>query len=79
MRHPTLTELLSQLRIDAEPLRGTKGLAVATPIDGSLLAHVPQASTAECNEAIRRAVAAQRKWLGVPAPRRGDEATGGLP
>jgi aldehyde dehydrogenase (NAD+) len=71
-RHPSLEELFTRMGLDAAPLRGAKGLAVASPIDGSPLARVPDASAAECNEAIHRAVASQRKWLNVPAPRRGE-------
>ena len=70
--HKSLAELLTTLGIDSSPLRGASGLPARTPIDGSLLAHVPVTSPADCNEAIRRAAAAQRRWQSVPAPRRGE-------
>src|SRR5258708_22401532 len=43
-----------------------------SPIDGKLLASVKQASPAEYEQAMRRALAAFQKWQTVPAPRRGE-------
>ena len=70
--HDSLVTLLEKLDIDAAPLRDASGLAVRTPIDGSLLAHVPMTSAVACGDAIRRAKAAQNDWQLVPAPRRGE-------
>ena len=70
--HESLAKLLGQLELDASPFRDSTGIPVRTPIDGSLLAHVPLTSPAACGEAIRRANAAQRRWQSVPAPRRGE-------
>ena len=71
-RHQSVADLLSSIGIDAAALRSAEGLAVHTPIDGTLLAHVPLSSATDCDQAIRRAVAAQRKWQGIPAPKRGE-------
>jgi len=70
--HPSVGDLFAQLGLDARALRDAKGLAVRSPIDGALLAHVPLTTVADCDQAIRRAAAAQRKWQSVPAPRRGE-------
>src|SRR5688500_12789462 len=70
--HDSLATILRALDIDAAALRDANGLAVRTPIDGSLLAHVPTTSAAACKEAIGHARAAQKDWQLVPAPRRGE-------
>jgi aldehyde dehydrogenase (NAD+) len=70
--HDSLVKSLETLGIDAAVLRDASGLAVRTPIDGSLLGHVPKTSSAACAEAIGRAKAAQKDWQLVPAPRRGE-------
>src|SRR5580704_6596229 len=43
-----------------------------SPIDGRLLGSVRQATTAEYELAMRRAIEAFQKWQTVPAPRRGE-------
>jgi aldehyde dehydrogenase (NAD+) len=65
-----IDSLISKLGLDATPLRVTSGLAVHTPIDGSLLAHVP--ATADLAATIARAKEAQLRWQAVPPPRRGE-------
>jgi aldehyde dehydrogenase (NAD+) len=47
-------------------------LKSASPIDGSLLAEVAQATPAEYEQVISRAHAAFLKWRMVPAPKRGE-------
>jgi aldehyde dehydrogenase (NAD+) len=47
-------------------------LAVASPIDGGVLARLPMAGTAGAEDAVERAAAAFRAWRQVPAPRRGE-------
>ena len=47
-------------------------LAARSPIDGAVLAHVPEASPADAAAAIVRAKAAFALWREVPAPRRGE-------
>ncbi|WP_123400810.1 L-piperidine-6-carboxylate dehydrogenase [Inmirania thermothiophila] len=51
---------------------GGEGLAVRTPIDGSVIAHVAETSEAAYDAAVARAVAAFETWRRVPAPRRGE-------
>jgi aldehyde dehydrogenase (NAD+) len=70
--HDALAKLLDPLELDATPLRDATGLRVRTPIDGSVLAHVPATSPAACAAAIARAKDAQRRWQSVPAPLRGE-------
>ena len=72
MHASALGDLLLELELDASALRGTRGIAVTTPIDGTLLAHVPVTTTEACRAAIQRAVDVQRTWRMVPAPRRGE-------
>jgi aldehyde dehydrogenase (NAD+) len=67
-----IDDLLATLGLPAEPLRGTAGMPSRSPIDGSLLAHVPRTGEASLDEAIARATSAQRRWQSVPAPRRGE-------
>ncbi|KAF0674561.1 L-piperidine-6-carboxylate dehydrogenase [Profundibacterium mesophilum] len=50
---------------------GPGGLAVTTPVDGSVIARLSQHSPAQAQEAIDRAAAAFEIWRDVPAPRRG--------
>ena len=70
--HADVASLLSRLDLDPAPLRGASGLAARTPIDGALLAHVPQTSPGSFADAIARAKAQQRSWQAVPAPHRGE-------
>ncbi|MGE3291175.1 MAG: aldehyde dehydrogenase family protein [Geminicoccaceae bacterium] len=60
-------------RLGVLPARRTGGtLAARSPIDGSILTHVPEANAAEVEGAIKRAQAAFAVWRDVPAPRRGE-------
>lgn len=47
-------------------------LTVTSPIDGSVLAKVPETAPEAVEAAIARAKAAFRRWRVVPAPRRGE-------
>jgi aldehyde dehydrogenase (NAD+) len=67
-----IDELLSTLGLAATALRNPAGMPSRSPIDGSLLAHVPRTGEAALGEAIARAKSAQRRWQSVPAPRRGE-------
>ena len=48
------------------------GLAVHSPIDGALITHVKETSTAEATQQIKQAHEAFLQWRKVPAPRRGE-------
>ena len=47
-------------------------LCVRSPIDGSVLAHLPAASAADMSAAVGRAHEAFKAWRVVPAPKRGE-------
>jgi aldehyde dehydrogenase (NAD+) len=51
---------------------GAIGDASRCPIDGSVLAHVPVTDERDLQDAVARAVSAQRRWQSLPAPRRGE-------
>ncbi len=53
-------------------LRAEQGLAVHTPIDGSLLGWVPETDPASMPEVVARAQRAFEAWRRVPPPRRGE-------
>jgi aldehyde dehydrogenase (NAD+) len=55
-----------------EWLGSGKTIQSVSPIDGKVLASVRQATPAEYEKAMQRAVAAFHKWQSVPAPRRGE-------
>jgi aldehyde dehydrogenase (NAD+) len=63
--------LMRSLGVDVTTYRGGT-LAVHTPIDGSQLGAVREASPAEVTSAVGRARAAFEGWRDVPAPRRGE-------
>jgi aldehyde dehydrogenase (NAD+) len=71
-------DLLEKLGVDTRALdasAGAAGLAaleVRTPIDGRLLARLPQSSVADAAAAVATAHAAFLRWRVVPAPRRGE-------
>ncbi|MCC6194513.1 MAG: aldehyde dehydrogenase family protein, partial [Burkholderiales bacterium] len=69
--HPDAASLLDKLGLDTAPLSGA-GLAVHTPIDGSLLAQVPATPAATFPDLAARARAAQARWQAVPPPKRGE-------
>jgi aldehyde dehydrogenase (NAD+) len=57
----------------ANGLAGVTGdLAVRSPIDGAVIAHVPVTPVADMAEVIARSQAAFKAWRSVPAPRRGE-------
>jgi len=56
--------------VDAASVEG--GLAVRTPVDGSVIAHVALDDAAGVGEALAAAEAAFRHWRAVPPPRRGE-------
>lgn len=47
-------------------------LAVSTPIDGSVIAHVSCHSVSDAQEAIARSTSAFKQWRSTPAPIRGE-------
>ncbi|MBV5265720.1 aldehyde dehydrogenase family protein [Pinisolibacter aquiterrae] len=63
--------ILATLGVDAA-LLSDDGRAVISPVDGSVVGRVREATPSETAEAIGRAQAAYRAWRGVPAPRRGE-------
>jgi len=63
--------LLSSLHIPFSEL-AEGDIAVHSPIDGAVLAHVRSDDSRGVDEKIARADAAFRKWRMVPAPRRGE-------
>ncbi|HMK67630.1 MAG TPA: aldehyde dehydrogenase family protein, partial [Stellaceae bacterium] len=63
--------LLSTLQIPFSEI-AEGDIAVHSPIDGSVLAHVRSDDSRDVDEKIARADAAFRKWRLVPAPRRGE-------
>ena len=67
----THSQVLAQAGLTAEALTGGT-LAVRSPIDGALLAMLPQTSAAQMPAVIARAQSAWRQWREVPAPRRGE-------
>ena len=63
--------LLAQLGVTAGPTG--EGVVVSrSPIDGAVLARLPEATPAEVTAAVERADAAFRIWRLEPAPRRGE-------
>jgi aldehyde dehydrogenase (NAD+) len=54
------------------PTDSPSGLAVYTPIDGSLLTRVDSTPAAQVNASIERAHQRSLSWRNVPAPKRGD-------
>jgi aldehyde dehydrogenase (NAD+) len=63
--------LLARLGVEKASYTGG-ARAVTSPIDGSVVAHVHDASAADCAAAIDTAHAAFLAWRSVPAPRRGE-------
>jgi aldehyde dehydrogenase (NAD+) len=51
---------------------GGRLLASRNPSDGSLLAEIATANTADCDAVLARASAAAQAWRQVPAPKRGE-------
>ena len=64
-------ELLNRLGVSARQVSGGT-LAARSPINGEVLAHVPETSLAEARADVARAQDAFRAWRTVPAPRRGE-------
>ena len=67
-----VSALLKQLGVDLAKATGDSGIAVHTPIDGSLLAHVAPSSDASVRAAVADAYTAFRALRNVPAPKRGE-------
>ena len=63
--------LLTTLGVDPALLAGGTR-AVHSPIDGSLIAAVPEATIEDADRAIGQAHAAALAWRAVPGPQRGD-------
>ncbi len=64
-------ELLGRLGVPVAAFTGG-GRASRSPITGEIIAHVHDASPADCERAIAAAQAAFLAWRTVPAPRRGE-------
>jgi aldehyde dehydrogenase (NAD+) len=64
-------EILQAVGLDPAGL-GEGGLEVRTPIDGSLIGRLPEASAADVDAALDAAVEAFGRWRLVPAPKRGE-------
>jgi aldehyde dehydrogenase (NAD+) len=54
------------------PTSGRPMLDCHSPIDGGLLGRVALATPEDCEEVVRAAVTAQREWMCLPAPKRGE-------
>ncbi|VDL08669.1 succinate-semialdehyde dehydrogenase [Bordetella pertussis] len=67
----TPSDLLRKLGLDPAAL-AQGSLQARSPIDGALLARVPEHSVAQAHAAITRARQASQQWRDVPAPRRGE-------
>ena len=67
----TLTALLRELGLDPAAL-SNGSLPARSPIDGAILAQVPEHTVAQAHAAITRARHASHAWRDVPAPRRGE-------
>ncbi len=70
----TLQQCLFTLGVELESVKSRSGnaLDVYSPIDGSHLASIDQASPGEVELAMNRAEEAFRVWRKVPAPKRGE-------
>lgn len=66
-----IQELMMRMNVPTSAYNGN-GLAVNTPIDGSILGRVNLNSIAEAQQAIAHAQTAFQHWRKVPAPRRGE-------
>jgi aldehyde dehydrogenase (NAD+) len=64
-------ETLEKLGVSAKATTGGD-LKVQSPVDGSEIGAIRQATAAEVSEAVGRAEAAFHAWREVPAPRRGE-------
>ncbi len=64
-------DLLHDLGLQTE-INDDEGLQVFTPIDGSLLATVPETDSRQMESIIDKAQQAFLQWRSVPAPRRGE-------
>ena len=67
----TVSSLFGALRLPL-PAQAGGALEVRTPIDGSTLAQLPLAQTADVAAAIERAQARFPAWRDLPAPKRGE-------
>lgn len=67
-----IAHIFEQLSLAPVAAHGSgESLSVRTPIDASVLTVLPASTTAEIEQAIRRAAAHYATWRDVPAPRRG--------
>ena len=67
----THAETLSAAGLSAAEITGGT-LAVRSPIDGAVVAHVHETNPADMPAIIAKSQAAFRAWRTVPAPRRGE-------
>jgi aldehyde dehydrogenase (NAD+) len=66
-----IAPLLDALHLPRDAVAGGT-LSVATPIDGSIIAHLAEDDATDVDRKIERAQAAFAAWREVPAPRRGE-------
>ncbi|MEO1137698.1 MAG: aldehyde dehydrogenase family protein, partial [Pseudomonadota bacterium] len=66
-----ISDLLSSLGVEEKLFTGG-ALAVATPINGQVIAHVPPDTAASVDAKIAKANEAFLKWRQTPAPQRGE-------
>ena len=64
-------QTLAAAGLNAQDLTGGT-LAVTSPIDGAVVAHVTETDPSDMAAVIARACAAFTAWRQVPAPRRGE-------
>jgi aldehyde dehydrogenase (NAD+) len=63
--------LLERMGVAAQAMSG-KGIPARSPIDGSIVGYVPEATADDMRAAIARAHTSFLAWREVPAPRRGE-------
>ena len=67
-----MRDLLRRCGVAPDRFQASTGLTVHSPIDGSLIACVPEIGADEVGQAVARAQEAFRAWRMVPAPKRGE-------
>lgn len=72
MTHSTDVQAIFKALGLSQPHASPAGLAVSTPIDGSLLARIDVATAEQVSAAIARAHTRHLNWRDVPAPKRGE-------
>ena len=68
----THDQILQAAGLSTSELTGGGTLAVRSPIDGAVIAHVHETNPADMGAVIARSQAAFQEWRDLPAPRRGE-------